>query len=69
MQPDWIVKTVSLTNEARQYGLQVPYPFHVTGINLSDGSQPFSWTLTNLKSERYDLSGATYIDCTPEQIH
>lgn len=55
---DWKIDTFRLTHDAEQYGQRVPYRWHVRGT-LPDGS-PFSWTIPNLSSRRYDLRSARY---------
>ncbi len=56
----WVVTKVTLSQEALKYGTQALYPFHVEGTNLANETPvPFSWTVPDLDSHRFDLSNVT----------
>lgn len=57
----WKVARVSLTSDARRFGPNVSYRFHVEGANhATDVHEHFSWSVPDLHDNAFDLSGAIW---------
>ncbi len=57
----WKVARVALTSDARRFGPNVAYRFHVEGVNYAtDAHECFSWSIPDLHDDAFDLSGAIW---------
>lgn len=57
----WKVARVALTSDARRYGPNVHYRFHVEGVNhANEVHETFSWSVPDLHDDAFDLSGAAW---------
>ena len=57
----WKVARVTLTSDARRFGPNVAYRFHVEGENRAHVTpERFSWSVPDLHDHAYDLSEAIW---------
>ncbi len=57
----WKVERVAFTSDARRFGPNVSYRFHVEGENCANETREhFSWSVPDLSDSAFDLSGAIW---------